>query len=191
MTVPLDARSTNPRTGGASFPLRNRIVRAVWNVTWRSMGIWTPIPLFGWRRFLLRLFGAKIAAEARVYPGVEIWAPANLRMESWSCLARGVKCYSMAMITLDKFALVSQGAHLCAGTHDIDDPDFQLRAAPILIGENAWVAAEAFVGPGVAMGEGAVLGARGVLFKDLQKMEVAVGNPARVVRMRTLRLQTQ
>lgn len=185
MTTPLDARSTNPRTGGASFSVRNRMARAIWNLVWRSMGIWTPVPFFRWRRFLLRLFGASIAAEARVYPGVEVWSPANLKMESWSCLAKGVKCYSMAMVTLDKFALVSQGAHLCAGSHDIDDPNFQLIAAPIFIGKNAWVAAEAFVGPGVTVGDGAVLGARAVLFKDLPVMQVAVGNPARVVRKRT------
>jgi putative colanic acid biosynthesis acetyltransferase WcaF len=94
----------------------------------------------------------------------------------------------MAAIRLGPYALVSQRAHLCAGTHDIDDAHFQLRTAPITIEANAWVAAEAFVGPGVTMHQGAVLGARGVLFKDLPENAVAVGNPAKVVRLRKILL---
>ncbi|RYH07520.1 MAG: putative colanic acid biosynthesis acetyltransferase, partial [Alphaproteobacteria bacterium] len=71
-----------------------------------------------------------------------------------------------------------------AGTHDVDDPLFQLRAYPIVIGPKAWVAAESFVGPGVTVGEGAVLGARGVTVKDLPEWTVSAGNPARRIRER-------
>jgi len=90
----------------------------------------------------------------------------------------------MAPISLGSYALVSQGAYLCAGTHDVDDPNFQLVTKPILIGNNAWVAAEAFVGPGVTIGNGAVLGARAVTFKNLDDGVIYVGNPARSVRKR-------
>ncbi len=88
----------------------------------------------------------------------------------------------MAPVALGAYALVSQGAHLCAGTHDIDDPHFQLRTAPITIGPKAWVAAGAFVGPGVMIGEGAVLGARAVAFTDLAPWMVYIGNPMRALR---------
>jgi putative colanic acid biosynthesis acetyltransferase WcaF len=46
------------------------------------------------------------------------------------------------------------------------------------------VAAEAFVGPGVTLGDGAVLGARGVAFADLEPWTVYIGNPMREVRKR-------
>jgi putative colanic acid biosynthesis acetyltransferase WcaF len=93
----------------------------------------------------------------------------------------------MAEITFAPYSLASQGAHICAGTHDIEDVHFQLRARPIVIGYRAWIAAEAFVGPGVTVGDGAVLGARGCAFKDLDPWTVYVGNPARALKRRKVR----
>lgn len=92
----------------------------------------------------------------------------------------------MAEIVLEKFSLVSQRAHLCAGTHDVDDADFSLVTKPIRIGQNAWVAAEAFVGPGVTVNKDAVLGARAVTMKDLEAGKIYAGNPARPLRARTI-----
>lgn len=184
MALPLDASLNRPRDGGVSYPLRHRLLRFVWGGVWGLLGATSPTPFFGWRRFLLRLFGAQIAASAKVYPSVRIWYPPNLEMAEWSCMAPRVNCYSMAPIRLGAYALVSQGAHLCAGTHDIDDPNFQLVVKPVTVEANAWVAAEAFVGPGVTVGAGAVLGARSVLFRDLAPLAVAAGNPAQTIRQR-------
>jgi putative colanic acid biosynthesis acetyltransferase WcaF len=91
----------------------------------------------------------------------------------------------MAMIHLKYGSVVSQGVHLCAGMHDIEDPEFQLLVKPIVIGEHAWVAAEAFVGPGVNIGANAVLGARAVVFKNTEPNGVYVGNPAILVKHRS------
>ena len=101
-----------------------------------------------------------------------------------SCLGPYVNCYSMASISLGAGAIVSQGASLCAGTHDIDDVDFSLVVKPIKIGVCAWVASDAFVGPGVSIGDYSVLGARAVLFKSVGAKMVYVGNPAIFVRKR-------
>jgi putative colanic acid biosynthesis acetyltransferase WcaF len=180
----LDAEASGSRSGGPSFSLRHRAQRAVWKLTWALLAAWTPAPLHPWRALLLRLFGAKLASNARVHGAAKIWYPPNLTMEANTLIGPGVTCYSMAPIRICANAIVSQGAHLCAGTHDIDDPHFQLVARPITIGANAWVAAEAFVGPGVIVEEGAVLGARGVAFKDLPAWSVHAGNPARFIRQR-------
>ncbi|AYD00575.1 colanic acid biosynthesis acetyltransferase [Neorhizobium sp. NCHU2750] len=182
----LDAKLSNPREGGPSFSLRHRIVRFVWALIWGAFGNWTPVYLYAWRRFLLRVFGARIHKTAKVYPGVRVWYPANLTMNEYSCLASGVNCYCMDQIEIGSYALVSQGAHLCGGTHDIDDPHFQLVAKPIVIGRNAWIAAEAFVGPGVTVGEGAVIGARAVAFRPVEPFAVYAGNPAKLNRMRKI-----
>lgn len=105
-------------------------------------------------------------------------------MSAYSCLGRDVTCYCMDRIELGIHATVSQGAHLCTGTHDVDHADFQLVTMPIVVGANAWIAAEAFVGPGVTVGEGAVLGARAVTFRNLEPWTIYAGNPARKLRRR-------
>ena len=170
--------------GGPSFSLGNRLFRGIWRLAWFLLASWTPPFLHSWRRFLLRIFGSKIAQSAYVYGSVRIWYPPNLEMAEHSCLGPEVNCYCMAKISLGPHALASQGAHLCAGTHDIDDPHFQLITRPIAIGARAWIAAEAFVGPGVTVGEGAVLGARGVAFRDLEPWVVYAGNPMQEIRKR-------
>jgi putative colanic acid biosynthesis acetyltransferase WcaF len=173
-----------PMTGGPTFPVKHRLRRAAWNLVWGVFGKWSPTPLHGWRRFLVRSFGGTIDATAKIYPGVAIWLPSNLVMEAHACLGPGSICYNMDKIHLSRFALVSQRAHLCAGTHDIYDAAFPLRTKPISLGEGSWVAAEAFVGPGVTVGKRAVLGARGVAFRELRQGGVYAGNPAALVRWR-------
>ncbi len=179
-----DTATSRPLEGGASFSMGHRMLRALWTVVWLGCGAWTPTAFHTWRRLLLRAFGAKVADTVHVYGSARIWYPPNLEMAKHSCLAPRVNCYCMAKISLGEYAVVSQGAHLCAGTHNIDDPNFQLRTAPITIGRKAWIAAESFVGPGVNVEEGAVLGARAVAFKDLAAWTVYAGNPAREIRKR-------
>ena len=122
--------------------------------------------------------GSDVRASARV------WSPRNLLMEKGALIAAGVNCYNMALVSLGERALVSQKAVLCAGTHRIDDPEFQLITKPITLKAKSWIAMEAFVAPGVVVGEGAVLGARAVAFDDLDEWTVYVGNPAEAKRSR-------
>ncbi|MDB5512161.1 MAG: putative colanic acid biosynthesis acetyltransferase, partial [Enterovirga sp.] len=154
----LDAAATNPRGGGASFSLRNRLTRIAWTLVWAVTASWTPRQLAPWRRALLRAFGARMAAGSDVRGSARIWLPAHLAMDEGAVIGPRVNCYNMAPIAFGRGALVSQGAHLCAGSHDIASPDFQLVARPISVGAESWIAAEAFVGPGVTVGEGTVLG---------------------------------
>lgn len=113
-----------------------------------------------------------------------VWLPSNLVMGDHSLIGPRVNCYNQGMIKLGDFVLVSQGAHLCAGTHDIDDPEFGLIAKKIFLGDFSWVAADTFLGPGSSVSEGAVLGARGVAFGKLEPWTVYIGNPAKPVRKR-------
>ena len=185
MTV-LNAKINRVLEGGPSFALRHRLFRALWNSTWWLLASWTPPPLHRWRGCLLRCFGADIHSNARVYGKARIWYPPNLSMGAHAGVGPGANLYCQGRITIGEKAIVSQGAHLCTGSHDIADPDFQLTTKPIEIGAGAWVAAEAFIGPGVSVGHGAVIGARCVLFKNAVPFGVYAGNPAQLIKTRTM-----
>lgn len=182
----LDAKQSKPLEGGPSFSLRHRLFRALWNTTWLLLAAWTPAPLHRWRAWLLRRFGADVHPSARVYGSARIWYPPNLHMEANAVIGPSANIYCQDRITLRERTIVSQGAFLCTGTHDISSPDFQLVTKPIVIGAGAWVAADAFIGPGVTVGQGAVVGARGVLFKDAEPNGVYAGNPAVLIKHRVL-----
>jgi len=180
----LDAHQSGSRTGGPSFSYRHRLLRAAWGVAWLLLARWTPPPMHRWRGMVLSLFGAKVSPTARVYASARVWYPPNLVLDDNALVGPEAHIYSMAPIRIGADAVISQRAHLCSGTHDVDDPGFQLVANSIEVGAGAWIAAEAFVGPGVVVGEGAVLGARGVTVKNLAPWSIYVGNPARLVRRR-------
>lgn len=168
-----------------SFSLANRAARAVWGIAWLLLFRPSPRPCHAWRRLLLRLFGTTMGQDVHIYPNVKVWAPWALRMGDRVGIADGVTLYNMAPLTIGDNCVISQGAHLCGGTHDVDSANFQLQAKPITLGNHVWICADAFVGPGVTVAEGCVLGARGVLCKSVHtEWTVWAGNPAVLKRKR-------
>lgn len=185
----LEARRHRPVEGGASFSLGNRLFRVGWVVAWLLLARWTPPPLHGWRRLVLRLYGAHVAPGARVHGSVAIWYPPHLTLGANALIGPGARLYNQGRITIGARTIVSQRAHLCASSHDLADPNFQLVLRPITVGEGCWIAAEAFIGPGVRLGDGAVVAARAALFEDARPGGVYRGNPAVWVKDRVLRAE--
>lgn len=166
------------------FSLGNKLARAVWNGVWLLLYRPSPVFLHGWRRFLLRLFGAKIGRGAHPYPSAKIWAPWNLTMGAHSCLSHQVDCYSVDKIILGAHSIVSQYSFLCTASHDYTDPTMPLTTAPITLGKRVWITADVFVAPGVTISDGAVIIARSSVFHDIEPWTVASGNPAQPVKPR-------
>ncbi|QOV96272.1 hypothetical protein [Novosphingobium sp. ES2-1] len=163
---------------------RNRARRFLWRVVSALFFRPTPVAAHRWRCLLLRLFGATVDADVHPYPSARIWAPWNLKLYRGSCLAPEVDCYNVACVELGEGAIVSQKAYLCTAGHNFDDPTFPLTGAAIVIGDGAWVAAGAFVGPGVRIGSRAVVLAHSVVVRDVAAEMVVGGNPAREIRKR-------
>jgi len=172
--------------GPVPLTVWDRFLRKSWNCVFFLLFRFSPPPLHGWRRLLLRAFGAKIGRGARIYPTVRVWAPWNLVLGSEAALGYRVNCYNCATITIGDYALVSQDTTLCAATHDYRSRSFPLVTRPITIESQAWVCAEAFIGPGVKIGEGAVVGARSCVLADVNPWTVVVGNPAKFLKKRTM-----
>jgi putative colanic acid biosynthesis acetyltransferase WcaF len=174
---------------GCSTPYsaRENASRFAWAVVEATVFRASPRPWHGFRARLLRLFGADIPEPHKVviFPSVSVVFPAKLALAPRSMVGPGVKLYNLANITLKRGANISQYCHLCAGTHDYTKWEMPLRALSIEIGENAWLGAEVFVGPGVSIGDLAVVGARSVVVKDLPGGKVCAGNPCRVLKDRS------
>ena len=167
-----------------AFAASDRARRMVWNVF--SLLLFRPStrPMHAWRAFLLRCFGAKLGPDCHFYPRVKIWAPWNLVCADSVTAADGVEIYNPAPMRFGSHAIVSQDAFLCGATHDYDDARFPLLAYAMEFGAYSWVCARASVGPGVNLGEGAVLGLASVATRDLEPWGVYAGMPAVKVKER-------
>jgi putative colanic acid biosynthesis acetyltransferase WcaF len=167
---------------------KEQIARFAWSVVWGVLA--RPIPrslLNGWKIFLLRCFGAKIHKKAKVYSEAIIYAPWNLKMGAYSCIADGVNCYNADKVNIGEHVIISQKAYLCTASHDITSERYKWISAPIIIEDQSWIGAESFVMMGITVGKGAVIGARAAVFKDIEPWTVVGGNPARLIKRREIK----
>jgi putative colanic acid biosynthesis acetyltransferase WcaF len=174
----------------ANRAARKYSTREQWlRVSW-WFGRWlcraSPRPLFAWRRLVLRAFGARVGVHAHVYPGARIVMPWNVEIGEWAAIGDDALIYSLGKVRIGAHATLSYRAHVCAGTHDFNDPALPLLKPPVDIRPGAWIGTEAFIGPGVTIGDGAVVGARAVAMKNVAPLAIVAGNPARVIGMRKL-----
>jgi len=167
-----------------AFRSSDQLRRLVWNLCWLFFYRPSPRPFHSWRSLLLRLFGAQMGPNCHFYPGSRIWAPWNLICEDQVTAADGAEIYNPAPLRMGSHAILSQGAYLCGATHDFDDPAFPLLAYAMQVGAYAWICARASVGPGVNVGEGAVLGLGSVATRHLEPWTVYAGVPAVKVKER-------
>lgn len=170
----------------AKYSAREKIARVLWGIISIAFRC-SPRNFFSWRRFLLRCFGARIGKHVHFYNTSRIYFPWNLSVGDWSAVGEEAYIYNLGQVTIGSSVTISQRAHLCAGTHDYTDPTMPLLKQPITVQDNSWICADAFIGPGVEIGEGAVVGARAVAVKDVAPWTVVAGNPLRVIKQRHLR----
>ncbi len=167
-----------------NFRGRSGIAVQVWWLVQATLFRCSPQVMYGFRRWLLRLFGAKIGKGVHVRPSVTVPYPWKLKIGDYSWVGDHAVLYCFAEITIGNNVVVSQKSYLCAGTHDYRIPSFDIQAFPIVLEDEVWLAADVFVAPGVTVGKGTVVGSRSSVFSDLPPMMVCVGSPARPVHPR-------
>jgi putative colanic acid biosynthesis acetyltransferase WcaF len=168
------------------FSLGSRLLRLTWGIVYVCLFRPSPRPFHALRRVLLRLFGAQLGPNAKIYPTARIWAPWKFVCDEASAIAEEAIIYNPETLHMGSHAVVSQQAYICGATHDYEDPAFPLRAYPIRLGAYSWVCARATAQPGVNLGDGAVLALGSVATKDLAPSMVYGGVPARRIKARTV-----
>jgi putative colanic acid biosynthesis acetyltransferase WcaF len=180
------ARPLPPGSVRGYFTRKEKIGRLLWTIVQVTVFRFSPRRADAWRASLLRLFGAKVGRVSLLRGTVRIEVPWNIELGDGVQIGDGAYLYSLGQISVGDHTIISQFSHLCAGTHDFERTDFPLLRVPIRIGTYCWIAAESFVGPGVTIGDGVVVGARSSVVKDLPAWKVCVGAPAKPVSDRIL-----
>jgi putative colanic acid biosynthesis acetyltransferase WcaF len=156
----------------------------LWQIVQATLFAWSPQPFYGWRRLLLRAFGARIGRKVIVRPTARVTYPWKLEIGDWAWIGDHAELYCLGPMRIGANAVVSQRSFLCGGAHDHLQRDFPIFAKPIEIGESAWLASDVFVAPGVTIGAGAVVGARSTVLADLPAGMICWGSPAKPIKPR-------
>jgi putative colanic acid biosynthesis acetyltransferase WcaF len=157
---------------------------------WLVQAIAFPLTLHsanGLRRFLLTLFGAQVGRDVLIRPTARFTYPWKVTIGDYSWIGDDVVFYSLDSIHVGNHCVISQHTYLCTGSHDLNDPTFGLKIAPIKIGNGAWITADCFIGPGVQIGANTVVGARSSVFGNLPAGYVCNGTPCRPRHPRQMR----
>ena len=165
--------------GSSPWTISYRIRLLIWGLSWTICCRWTPKPFNPWRLAILRLFGAQISPTAFVHQRARVAHPWNLTMGAGACLGDGAHAYSLGLIDIQAGATVAQEAYLCTASHDFHKPAQPLTVSPIVIEQDAFIGARAFVLPGVSIGRGALVGACSVVTRSVPPHATVAGNPAR------------
>ena len=167
-----------------NFRGKSKIVVQLWWAVQSTLFSLSPQVLYSWRRFLLRLFGAKIGKGVIIRPSVKITYPWKISIGDYSWIGDDVVLYSLGKINIGSNTVISQKSYLCTGSHDIHDIGFAIYSKPISIGEQCWIASDVFISPNVNIGSGTIVGARSSVFSDLPANKICFGYPAKVIRDR-------
>lgn len=180
--APVEAIELDIATNRAArkYTRREQFLRMAW-----AFGRWlvhlSPHPCHGWRRGVLRLFGARIGHQARVAASAHVFMPWNLELGEFAAIGPDVFVYNLGKVRIGARATVSYRSHICAGTHDFTDPTMPLLKPPVTIEDDAWIGTEVFIGPGVTIGAWAMVAARAVVVKNVEPNTLVGGHPARVI----------
>ncbi len=167
-----------------NFRGRSSITVQLWWFIQATLFALSPQFLYGWRRFLLRRFGAKIGKNVIIRPTVKIQYPWKVKIGDYSWIGDDVNLYSLGEISIGKNTVISQKSYICTGSHDYLSDAFDIYAEPIHIGDKVWIATDVYVAPGVKIEDEVVVGARSSVFKNLEKGNVYVGSPAKFIKKR-------
>ncbi|WP_018609044.1 putative colanic acid biosynthesis acetyltransferase [Uliginosibacterium gangwonense] len=168
------------------FRGRGAVLVQLWWIVQATFFRCSPQFAYRFRAWLLRLFGARVGRGTVIRPTVRITYPWKVSIGDHVWIGDDAELYSLGEIEIGAHVVVSQRSYLCAADHDYAREDFCIRAKKIVIEEQAWVAADVFVAPGVRIGKGAVIGARSSVFKDMPESMVCVGSPCQPVRPRVM-----
>lgn len=168
------------------YPIWHYFVSAIWRLVQATFWKLCWKRVYFLRPALLKLFGTKIPYKCLIHGTVRIHSPWYMETGKDIAIGDGVNLYNLGGLKLGSRVIISQNSYLCGGTHDYTKGDYPLVRKPIKVGDDVWICAGAFIGPGVEIGDGAVIGACAVVTKDVEPWTVVAGNPAVVVKRRII-----
>ncbi len=166
------------------FRGKSKIVVQLWWIVQSTLFKLSPQVLYGWRRTLLRCFGAEIGKGVIIRPSATVTYPWKLSIGDFSWVGDNVVLYTLGEISIGKNSVISQRSYLCTGSHDYKKMDFSIFSQKIIVEDECWLATDVYVAPNVTIGKGTIVGARSSVFKNLPSGKVCVGNPAKIIKDR-------
>lgn len=166
---------------------RSAVIVQLWRLVQGSFFAWSPQFFYGWRRFLLRLFGAKIGQKVLIRPSARITYPWKLTIGDYSWIGDNVELYTWGDISIGANTVISQRSYICAAGHDFTTPSFDTFQKPINIGNQVWIATDVFIAPGITIGDAVVIGTRSTVINNLPEAMICYGNPAKPIRPRVMK----
>lgn len=167
-----------------SFRGKSKITVQIWWIVQETLFGWSPQFFFGWRVFLLRLFGARIGKNVKIRSSVKITYPWKVKIGDYTWIGDDCMLYSLGDITIGSHVAIAHKVYFNTGGHEYDKKTFDIFFKPVVIEDECWLTTDVYIAPGVTIGKGTIVGARSSVLKDLPPGKICVGTPAQPIKDR-------
>jgi putative colanic acid biosynthesis acetyltransferase WcaF len=168
----------------SGFRGRSAVAVQLWWIVQSTLFAMSPQFMFSWRSWLLKRFGAKVGKGVLLRPSVRVTYPWRVSIGDYAWIGDDVVLYSLGAIEIGENVVISQRSYICAATHNHEKPSFDIVSKAVKIEDQVWIATDVFVGPGVTIRRGALVGARSSVFSDMPEAMLCLGSPAKPIKPR-------
>jgi len=169
-----------------TFRGRSKITVQIWWIVQATLFAWSPQVLYGWRVFLLRLFGAVIGKDVKIRPSAKVTYPWLLSIGDYSWIGDECTLYNLDKITIGKNVVISHKSYINTGGHDYQKVSFDIFSKPVILEDECWITSDVYVAPGVTVGKGSIISARSSVLKNIPSGKICIGTPAKPIKDRII-----
>lgn len=169
-----------------TFRGKSKVTTQLWWMIQATLFRWSPQFMFGWRVFLLRLFGAQIGTGVKIRSSVQVTYPWKVKIGDHVWIGDECVLYSLNNITIGSHVAVAHKVYFNTGGHHYDKLTFDIFGKPVVIEDECWITNDVYIAPGVTIGTGTIIAARSSVLKSLPAGKVCAGTPAKPIKDRPL-----
>jgi putative colanic acid biosynthesis acetyltransferase WcaF len=166
------------------FRGKSKIIVQLWWVVENTFFALSPQFFYGWRRFLLRLFGAKIGKDVLIRSTAKFTYPWKVSIGNYSWIGEETVFYSLDEISIGENVAIAHGVYFNTGLHDFTKKEFTIFSKKIIVKDECWITNDVYIAPGITIEKGAVIGARSSVYKNMPEGWICYGNPAKPIKKR-------
>ncbi len=166
------------------FKVFNRLYNYLADLALFKLHVLVNFPSHHFRRFLMRLAGAKIGTGSSIHMGCRFFSLKNIQIGEDTIIGYRAFLDGRAPLIIGDHVDIASEVMIYNSEHDLESPEFKSREEKVEIGDYVFIGPRVIILPGVKIGKGAIIAAGAVVTKNVSDYDIVGGVPAEIIGQR-------